>query len=97
MNGFFLGATLAVGGLIIGGLGAAWRGPTVFDRLMAVSQLTANTLVMIVLLAFLSGRPELYLDMALTYALLAFIVPVTLGKFFDTASQRDAEPSGGDR
>ena len=95
MNGFFLGATLAVGVLILAGLGAAWRGPTVFDRLIAVSQVTVNTVVMIVLLGFFTGRPELYLDMALAYALLAFIVPLALGRYFDAVEDPSADRTGG--
>lgn len=91
MTGFVLGALLVMGVLILGGLGGAWRGPTVFDRLIAVSQVTVNAVVMIVLLGFFTGRPELYLDMALSYALLAFVVPIALGRYFDTVDRPEGD------
>jgi multicomponent Na+:H+ antiporter subunit F len=88
IGGFLLGALLAVGVLIIAGLVRVWLGPTIFDRLIAVALVSVNGVVIIVLLGFYYERPILFLDIALGYALLAFLVPIALGKYFDGTGHR---------
>ena len=83
MTSFLLGALLAVGVLIILGLVRVYLGPTIFDRLIAVALVSVNGVVIIVLLGFFFERPILFLDIALGYALLAFLVPIALGKYFE--------------
>lgn len=92
MSGVLTGAALAAVVLLAVGLFAVWRGPTVFDRLVSVAQTTACTLVLLVVLGFLSGRPSLYLDAALTYALLAVALPIALSVYVE----RSRPPSDGD-
>ena len=88
MTSFLLGALLAVGVLIILGLVRVYLGPTVFDRLIAVALVSVNGVVIIVLLGFFFERPILFLDIALGYALLAFLVPIALGKYFEGTGHR---------
>jgi multicomponent Na+:H+ antiporter subunit F len=88
ITGFLLGALLAVGVLIIVGLVRVYLGPTVFDRLIAVALVSVNGVVIIVLMGFYFERPILFLDIALGYALLAFLVPIALGKYFEGTGHR---------
>jgi multicomponent Na+:H+ antiporter subunit F len=88
MSGFLLGALLAVAVLIIAGLARVWLGPTIFDRLIAVALVSVNGVVIIVVLGFYYERPILFLDIALGYALLAFLVPIALGKYFEGTGHR---------
>jgi multicomponent Na+:H+ antiporter subunit F len=88
MSGFLLGALLAVGVLIIAGLLRVWLGPTIFDRLIAVALVSVNGVVIIVLLGFYLERPTFFLDIALGYALLAFLLPIALGKYFEGTGHR---------
>jgi multicomponent Na+:H+ antiporter subunit F len=83
MTAFLVASLLIVAVLIAGGLHRVWAGPTVFDRLVAVSLVTVNGIVIIVLLGFVLGRPSLFLDIALAYALLAFLLPLALGRYFE--------------
>ena len=76
-------ATISVALLIGAGLLRVHAGPTVFDRLVAVSLVSVNGVVVIVLVGFLLGRPALFLDIALGFALLVFLLPLTLGRYFD--------------
>src|SRR5690606_37113767 len=46
-------------------------GPTVYDRALAVNMFGTATVLLIVVLGFLTGRPD-FLDLALVYALLSF-------------------------
>lgn len=93
MSGFLLGALVGVAFLIIAGLSRVWLGPTVFDRLVAVSLVSVNGVVVLVLLGFYFERPELFLDIALGFALLTFLVPIGLGKFVE----RRTNATGGRR
>ena len=59
---------------------AAVRGPTVYDRILAVNMFGTKTVLLIAVSGFLSGRPE-FLDLALVYALVNFIGTVAVLKF----------------
>jgi len=68
----FIAISLAI--LITMGLALtrALAGPTTFDRIAAVNMFGTKTVLLIAVLAFLSGRTDL-LDIALVYALINFI------------------------
>ena len=59
----------------------AVRGPTVYDRILAVNVYGTMTVMLIALLGFLAGRPD-FLDLALVYALLNFVGTLAALKFF---------------
>jgi multicomponent Na+:H+ antiporter subunit F len=81
-------ATIAIALLIGAGLLRVHAGPTIFDRLVAVSLVSVNGVVVIVLVGFLLGRPALFLDIALGFALLVFLLPLTFGRYFDERIRR---------
>lgn len=90
MTGFLLGAALGIGVLLTVALYRVWAGPTVFDRLVSVALVTANTLLILVVVGSYLGRVETVVDIALGYALLTFTFPIALGKHFETRRARDA-------
>jgi multicomponent Na+:H+ antiporter subunit F len=97
VNNFLLAAALFIGVLLVAGLHRVWTGPTVFDRLVAVALVTANTMVILVLVAALLDRVAMVVDIALAYALLAFVLPVAIGKHFESRRRRavgDDEAAG---
>jgi len=53
-------------------LARALMGPTVYDRIAAINMFGTKTVLLIAVLAFLSGRTDL-LDIALVYALINFV------------------------
>ncbi|MBM3318894.1 MAG: MrpF/PhaF family protein, partial [Candidatus Eisenbacteria bacterium] len=61
-----------------------------FDRLLAVGLVGSNALLLIVLIGFLYERADMFLDLALTYAILNFIGVLALGKFLE--SRRGGNP-----
>ena len=93
----FIAASLAI--LITMGLALvrALAGPTTYDRIAAVNMFGTKTVLLIAVLAFLSGRHDL-LDIALVYALINFIGVVaalklvTQGDFH--SSDRDQREAG---
>lgn len=60
----------------------ALRGPTVYDRILAVNSFGTLTVIALALHGFLTERPE-FLDIALVYALINFIGTVAVLKFFE--------------
>ena len=60
----------------------ALLGPTVYDRILAVNMIGTKTVLLIAVIAFMSGRPDI-LDIALTYALINFISVVAVLKLVD--------------
>jgi multicomponent Na+:H+ antiporter subunit F len=80
---FLVGVLLVVALLIALGLWRVWAGPTVFDRLVAVALVSVNGVVVITLLGFVLDRPGFFLDIALGFMLLAFLLPIALGRYFE--------------
>ncbi len=58
----------------------AIRGPTIYDRILAVNTFGTLTVVLIAVHGFLTGRPE-FLDIALVYALINFIATIAVTKY----------------
>ena len=65
-------------------------GPTVHDRILAVNSFGTKTVLLIALLAAMSGRGD-YLDVALLYALINFIGTVALMKYSERGLLRDQD------
>ncbi len=60
-------------------LRAGW-GPTVFDRILALNLLGTKTVLLILVVGFLTQRPE-FIDLSLLYALMNFIGMVAVLRF----------------
>lgn len=58
----------------------AAKGPTVFDRIVAVNMFGTKTVLLIAVIGFLTGRPD-FLDLALVYALMNFIGVIAVLRF----------------
>ena len=58
----------------------ARRGPTVFDRILALNMFGTKTVLLIAVIGFLTDRPE-FLDVGLLYALMNFIGMIALLRF----------------
>ena len=80
INEIFIGAAALFVLLAILMFYRAVKGPTTQDRLLAVNVLGTNTVVILALLAAGLDQPW-FLDVALIYALLNFLVAVAVSKF----------------
>lgn len=87
LDPFLVIAATLVAILIAVGLSRVHAGPTVFDRLVAVSLVSVNGVALLAILGFLLERPPLFLDIALGFALLVFLLPLTLGRFFERSDR----------
>lgn len=59
------------------------RGPTVPDRIVAVNVIATCTIVVHVLIAFIGNQP-MFVDIAMTYALLNFLVTLVAARYLAT-------------
>jgi multicomponent Na+:H+ antiporter subunit F len=62
----------------------AVRGPSIQDRLISINIVNTKTLVVLMLVFFALGRPAVYMDIALVYGLLNFVVTVALSRYLET-------------
>jgi multicomponent Na+:H+ antiporter subunit F len=61
------------------------RGPAVFDRLLGASAIAGKTVVLVCLFGFLYGRVDMFVDIAIAYAVLNFIGIIALAKYFQAS------------
>jgi multicomponent Na+:H+ antiporter subunit F len=61
----------------------AASGPTIQDRILGVNIVGTKTLVVVVLVTFIHGS-RFFLDVAMVYALLLFVVTVALSRYLET-------------
>jgi multicomponent Na+:H+ antiporter subunit F len=59
------------------------RGPTAFDRLTGLGLIGTKTVVLMVLLGFLTKRVDMFVDITLSYALIGFVGVLILAKYFE--------------
>ena len=72
----------------------ALAGPTVFDRLLAANSVGTAAVLMLLLLGFLTDRPE-FTDIAMTYVILNLIGMIAVIRFFTMLPDNDAASSRG--
>ncbi len=68
------------------------RGPGLWDRLSGLVLMGTKTLILLLVIGQLSGRPEMFVDIALAYALIGFLAALTLAKYFEGGGDRDSAP-----
>ena len=78
------GVVLFASGIILVGIALvllrAILGPTLYDRILAVNAIGTKTVIFVALLGFILKRPD-FLDIALLYALINFVVTIAILKF----------------
>lgn len=82
MDVFFLVSSLILGILVLICLYRAAFGPTVMDRIISVGAIGTKTTAILLLMGMIYGRVEMFVDIALAYALLNFIATLGAAKFF---------------
>ena len=82
MNTFFLYIALGLCFLMLFAMFRAIFGPTVLDRLIGVNAIGSKTVVLLLLIGFLYGRLDMFIDIALAYAFLNFVAVLTASRYF---------------
>ena len=73
------------------GLVRAFRGPTLYDRVLAANMVGTQTVLIVAILGFMTGRPE-FLDIALVYVLISFVSTIAVLRVY--CNPRETTPKG---
>ncbi|MBC8460403.1 MAG: pH regulation protein F [Deltaproteobacteria bacterium] len=82
MDNIFLYCGLFLSLLMILSLYRAIFGPTVLDRLIGVNAIGSKTVVLLVLIGLIYHRVDMFVDIALAYAMLNFIAVLAASRYF---------------
>ena len=88
MSGFFLVIAIVIALLTAAGLYRIAVGRTIFDRIIAAGLVGTNGFILLALMGFIYGRINMFIDIAITYALLNFVVAIVLGKYFERGGEK---------
>jgi len=88
MNSFLLGITVFIVVLTAVALYRVAVGKTIFDRILAAGLVGTNGFIILILIGFLFERVNMFIDIAIAYALLNFVIVIVLGKYFDRGGER---------
>lgn len=88
MSGFFIAVGIGLA-LMIGLIGyRVVVGPTLYDRLIAAGVIGTNTLLLLIMIGFIYGRIDMFIDLAIVYAMLNFVGVITAGKYLQSSEDR---------
>jgi multicomponent Na+:H+ antiporter subunit F len=82
MDSFFIAIGVILCFLILLTLHRAIHGPTAIDRIMGVNVIGTKTTVLLVIIGTIYHRVDMFVDIALAYALLNFIVTIAASRYF---------------
>jgi multicomponent Na+:H+ antiporter subunit F len=57
-------------------------GPTVLDRMIGANAIGSKTVVLLIIIGFVYQRVDMFVDIALAYALLNFIAVLAASRYF---------------
>ena len=81
MNAIWVVIMVAVVVIIGLMLQRVFQGPTIYDRMNGLGVIGADTILLLVLFGYIVGRPDMYVDIAISYAILGFICSVIVAKY----------------
>jgi len=88
MSSFLLGITIFIAILTATCLYRIAVGKTIFDRIIAAGLVGTNGFILLTLIGFIFGRIDMFVDIAIAYALLNFVIIIVLGKYFDRVREK---------
>ncbi|MFZ0447838.1 MAG: monovalent cation/H+ antiporter complex subunit F [Desulfatiglandaceae bacterium] len=92
MHTFFLSVGLYLCVLMVLSLYRGVFGPTVLDRLIGVNAIGSKTVVLLLIIGLLYGRVDMFVDIALAYAMLNFIAVLAGSRYFQKRKGLYEEP-----
>ena len=92
MDNVFLYSGLYLAFLMVLSLYRAVFGPTVVDRMIGVNAIGSKTAVLLLLIGLIYHRVDMFVDIALAYALLNFIAVLAASRYFQKRKGLYDEP-----
>ena len=81
MSRFFLFMLIGVIIIVISMLIFMLCGKLTYDKLNALFVMNTNIVILIMTVGFIDGRMDMYIDIALSYAILGFVTTVIFAKY----------------
>ncbi len=69
-------------------------GPTLLDRMLAGGLIGTTNIALIAVLGFIYGRPDMFVDLTIAYALLNFIGSVAIARYLEAQGRPQGKPQG---
>lgn len=91
MHGVFTVLALILAVVLLVPFYRVYSGPTVFDRLLGAAAVGSKTITLILLFGFIYGRLEMFMDIALAYAVLNFVGVIAMAKYFKIEDARSCK------
>lgn len=82
MDNVFLYSGLYLAFLMLLSLYRPMFGPTVVDRMIGVNAIGSKTTVLLILIGLIFHRVEMFVDIALAYAMLNFLAVLAASRYF---------------
>ena len=83
MTTALLGAALFVAVLTLVPVYRMVAGPTIYDRALGMGLIGTNAILLLVLIGFIYERSNMFLDLAIAYAILNFVGIVAMAKYLE--------------
>jgi multicomponent Na+:H+ antiporter subunit F len=93
MSSIFLYSGMFLSLLMVVALYRAIFGPTVLDRMIGVNAIGSKTVVLLILIGFIYQRVDMFVDIALAYAMLNFITVLAASRYFQKRKDLYDEPT----
>lgn len=81
METFFLCIMIGIIALTFLMLIFLFMGNTVYDKLIGILVMSTKVILILILIGFVDGRRDMYVDIAISYGILGFLSSVILAKF----------------
>ncbi len=88
MSPFFGGIAILIALLTAVCLYRVAKGPTVFDRIISAGLVGTNGVILLLLIGFIYGRIDMFVDIAIIYALLNFVTVIVLTRYFERGGEK---------
>lgn len=66
----------------------------VYNRFIGILVMSTNVILILVLIGFVDGRRDMYVDIAISYAVLGFITSVIVAKILGSRSNKEEDKNG---
>lgn len=93
MDNVFLYSGLFLAFLMLLSLYRALLGPTVMDRIIGVNAIGSKTTALLILIGLIYHRVDMFVDIALAYAMLNFIAILAASRYFQKRKGLSRETS----
>ena len=67
-----------------------FMGTSIYDKLIGILVLSTKVILILILIGFVDGRRDMYVDIAISYGILGFISSVILAKFLGQKGGRES-------